>query len=512
MIHHLLNRLFQFKRSGFKRDSLDLEVTQKKCLAAIFKELKKTQHYNQMQHHLDLLKQPIRTYSDFSELIEAQIRTKNNILCTQLDRVEYTSGSTMNRKKILYSKSFLNELNEASTVWMADLYKRFPKIQSGRHYWTLSWNPDQETDDAQLFPWIQRIFIQQILLLNSKVKETPTFESSWFATLVLLVACRDLSLISIWSPTLLIRISKDIQLYASPIFKTLQKSQWQLHHSALNGWIQVPHFNNDVSHEDLAQFNFKKIWPKLNLISAWDASSSHSYYQELQDIFPNVNFQGKGLWATEGVITIPFEGKKVLSFKSHFYEFRCVSSGKVFPSWQLEKDQILEPIITASNGLTRYLIEDRIQVSDYYNSVPCFEFLGRNATSDLVGEKLTDLDFQNIQTELLDKFYIKRVLFFAVSASRPFYFGLIEPTKNENSVNRNELGEFIENVLLKNYNYKIARQLQQLEPIKVEAVHDLKNCIDIVANSNSAQGQFKVQSLHRINSQVFSQISFYFLR
>ncbi len=506
MIHDILNLVFNKKRLQFIADSHSLERTQKQRLESIFKTLKTVPHYTHLKSAQDILNLSITTYSDYEQLIEKQIATGQPILAKNVARYEYTSGSTKSQKKIPYTKTFLNEINEASSVWMSDLYHKYPGIKSGPHYWTLSWSPDQDTDDSELFPFIQRFFLQKVLVLNQKIKSTPTLESSWFATLVNLVACRKLALISIWSPTLLMRIKRDIQDLAPKIWQTLSEGRWVAYSGELIGLLPVPGFDGKIGLNDLVEFNVKAIWPKLTLISAWDSATSRFYYDELKSHFPDLNFQGKGLWATEGVITIPFNDQKVLAFKSHYYEFKCVNTGKLVASWQLEKDQIVEPILTSSNGLVRYLIEDRIQVSGFYNSVPCFEFLGRNGTSDFVGEKLTDMDFQRIQKEMLKKFPIKTVLFLAVSAEVPFYQCICQ-MNDSSQFHPTYIQFFIENILLTNFNYKVARDLHQLREVQISFTKDMTKCLDVLAASYAAQGQFKVLSLYRISAETLSLLN-----
>ena len=98
----------------------------------------------------------------------------------------------------------------------------------------------------------------------------------------------------------------------------------------------------------------------MGLISSWATSTSKFWADELIKLFPNATFIGKGLWATEGVITFPFEGKYPLAVTSHFYEFMDIDSKEIFPAWKLEKDQILKPLLTTGAGLFRYIMNDKI--------------------------------------------------------------------------------------------------------------------------------------------------------
>jgi hypothetical protein len=59
----------------------------------------------------------------------------------------------------------------------------------------------------------------------------------------------------------------------------------------------------------------------LALVSAWDTADAAPWAQQLKACFPQAAFEGKGLWATEGVVTIPIDGQYPLAYRSHVYEF-----------------------------------------------------------------------------------------------------------------------------------------------------------------------------------------------
>lgn len=56
-------------------------------------------------------------------------------------------------------------------------------------------------------------------------------------------------------------------------------------------------------------------------MSSWDTAGSKAWAEKLKEKLPSVQFEGKGLWATEGVVTIPYNDQYPLAYQSHFYEF-----------------------------------------------------------------------------------------------------------------------------------------------------------------------------------------------
>ncbi|MEK5768551.1 GH3 auxin-responsive promoter family protein, partial [Acinetobacter schindleri] len=94
--------------------------------------------------------------------------------------------------------------------------------------------------------------------------------------------------------------------------------------------------------------------------SSWDTAGSKAWAEKLKEKLANVQFEGKGLWATEGVVTIPYNDQYPLAYQSHFYEFEYLEGekqGQIVPSWQLKQGDVVSPLITSGNGLLRYCLD-----------------------------------------------------------------------------------------------------------------------------------------------------------
>jgi len=145
---------------------------------------------------------------------------------------------------------------------------------------------------------------------------------------------------------------------------------------------------------------FQQLWPNLTVISAWDTAAAAPWARQLQAQLPQAGFQGKGLWATEGVVTFPFQGRYPLAYLSHVYEFMDAQDGRVLPPWSLREGQDVIPLLTTGSGLARYQMSDVLRVEAPLGQVPCFTFLGRNDGVDLVGEKTSATTAQAVIDEL----------------------------------------------------------------------------------------------------------------
>ena len=109
----------------------------------------------------------------------------------------------------------------------------------------------------------------------------------------------------------------------------------------------------------LAARDFRGVWPRLKLISCWDAAFAAADAEKVRAAFPGVEVEGKGLMATEGVVTVPWFGKRVAAVTSHSLSFERVDEtsgepieGTAVGVERLEKGKRYGVVLTTGNGFT----------------------------------------------------------------------------------------------------------------------------------------------------------------
>ncbi|MCK7481133.1 MAG: GH3 auxin-responsive promoter family protein [Candidatus Moduliflexus flocculans] len=175
-------------------------------------------------------------------------------------------------------------------------------------------------------------------------------------TLASLAAAHDLEMISVWSPTFLLRLLDDLP-------------------------------------------DPGEIWPRLKLVSCWTAGASRGPAAELRARLPHAHLQPKGLMSTECVVTVPDACDRPVLNPQGFFEFE--RHGQVLLSDELEPGATYEVIATTASGLYRYRTGDLVRCAGHSDAeVPVLEFLGRTGVvSDLVGEKLVEVFVQEALAE-----------------------------------------------------------------------------------------------------------------
>ena len=370
---------------------------------------------------------PVVRYDDLLESIGRMERGEPNVLVAEsLVGFEQTGGSTAGPKLIPYTDGLLDAFRRALLPWLDDLANAYPSISRGRAYWSISpagrrrktegGSPIGFSSDAAYFGEGLAPLVLETLAVPPEVAALEDLARWREETCRCLDACEDLVLISVWSPTFLFEFLDKAQLDAKP----------------------------------------------LAVLSCWDQASSRPYADVLRRRLPDVRLQGKGLLATEGVVTIPLEGlpMPVLAIDSGYFEFRD-EAGRCFEGTDVVVGSEYETLMTTEGGLYRYAIGDRVRVCGFSGEAPLLEFLGRSESSvDLCGEKLTEAFVLSALAPLKLGFS----LLAPVSGPGPGYALYVDAAEvsRENSL---RIAHAADRSLEQNPQYAQARRLGQLAPL-----------------------------------------------
>jgi hypothetical protein len=377
---------------------------------------------------------PVVGYEDLAPWIE-QIRfgRARVLTCEPVLMMEKTSGSSASAKYIPYTASLLREFQRGVGAWMFDLFSHRTALLGGSQYWSLSpcartkevtpgGLPVGFTDDAEYLGKLPRQMLRLALAVPAGVCATPDMDACRRSTLDYLMRCRDLRFVSVWSPSFLTLLMNRLPKGTGPC-------DW---------------------------------WPDLRMISCWASAAAGRFLPEIRDLFPGVEIQGKGLMATEGIVSFPEVGRPAPSpaITSHFLEF-LGEDGKPRLVDEVNVGARYSVVITTGGGLARYALGDMVDVI----APGAIEFVGRgDHVSDLCGEKLSEA-------------FVARVLE-QTGAGAPRGFALLTPewanpphyllfVESEESV---LFAREVEKRLRTSVHYDYCRRLGQLGPVEAVQV------------------------------------------
>jgi GH3 auxin-responsive promoter len=476
----LANRLWKASSvSSYRRFRASLGNTQKvqqTCLGRLLQANSDSLYGRQWDFHTltsvaDFqARLPLTTYEDYLPYVEKIATGEQNVLTR--DEVQLfvpSSGSSSARKLIPYTAALKGEFQAAIGPWMVALHNRFPELAAGRAYWSISPPNGQAQWEGKLRVGFEHdsAYLGRLgQCLHSWASVAPRelprqAELRQFRneTLACMLTAADLSLISVWSPSYL-RLLLDWYLANTDEVRDVM----------LNIYPKVSsHRLRQLDNAMKESAPFESIWPDLKVISCWADAGSRLEAERLQQYFPNTAIHKKGLLATEGVVSIPFEEScdPVLAVRSHFYEF-LAENGDCLLAHQLERGRSYSVVLTTGGGLYRYRLEDQVLVTGFVGRAPTLIFEGKSeCVADLYGEKLNARHVFRILAEVLNGTKYK----FAMLApdSRKDGCSYTMYLESDDSL-PDDLPEQLDSKLRDNPQYECCVSLGQLSPARVYRV------------------------------------------
>ena len=464
----------------------------------------KTTSYLSNHSPLSTFHLPLTTYEDYIPYIERIANGERKILTSEpVQLFELSSGSTSASKMIPYTPTLKREFGYALSSWITDLYTHHPDLITGPAYWSISPLTEGrrytsagipigfEEDSEYLGPL--GVLIESALAVPNLVKHIHDVSAFRYVTLLFLLRCADLRLISVWNPTFLTLLLQPLPEWWDSLLQDVE-----------NGTITPPiQIDNSLSKSlarklkpnpqrarllsKLKPDDYKSIWPQLKLISCWADGASSTYARSLQEKFPNILIQPKGLLATEAFVSFPMTERDgaVLAVTSHYFEF-LAESGDAFLAHELEKGKTYSVVVTTGGGLYRYQLNDIVEVTDFYNQIPCFRFVGKaDKVSDYFGEKLSEQFVANVLENLFAKHNLSPLFFMlAPDETGAFHYTLYLELGDASAMPKH-LSAALDAALRENFHYDYCRRLGQLNEAQTVLV---KNGTEVYIHACQMRG------------------------
>lgn len=451
-----------------------------------FAEIKSTSQYQKNV--------PLTTYDDYTQYILRIGDGEPSVLTSEPVRMfELSSGSTAASKLIPYTSTLQAEFQRGIAPWIYNLYTNIPELQHGTAYWSVTPLVDGkrftpagipigfESDSAYLGLFGQWL-VNSVMAVPNAVKNISDIDTFRYVTLLCLLRQPDLRLISVWNPTFLTLLLDPLVDWWDELFDDIAHGT----SSKQDGNIRfIPDPKLARALRALSPSEPESLWRNLQLISCWTDGASAAYARQLEEKFPHVCLQGKGLLATEAFVSVPIVGVEgsVLSVNSHFFEF-VDDAGDVRLAHQIQKGKTYSAVISTGGGFYRYQLHDVVEVTGHWGGTPCIRFVGKeDHVSDWFGEKLEE----RFVAGVLSNVFMKRGIFpsFAMLAPDDVNgFQYVLYLEHDHVVD--ELSGDIDAALRANFHYDYCRKLGQLEAIEIVYV---KNGSETYLKACQARGQ-----------------------
>jgi len=483
---------------AFRRAVRHVRETQESILFRIIQANRATEFgrrhgFDSIRSIEDFQRLPLTDYTDYESDIGAIAEGKGSVLTHDpVEVLQPTGGSTSGSKLIPYTAMLRREFRAAIDPWIAGLVLTHPRLLWGRHYWSISPNSPSVpsasravrigfADDAEYLGLVQQHMVRRLFAVPSEMRGVADPESFRYLTLLFLLRERNLRLISVWHPSFLTLLLDAIPAHIGSFVDDLRAGSIRASLSLdppLRQKLAREHAADPERADELAAMDVAcpdaaaRIWPDLRVVSCWSDGWSRGAAEVLRTRVPHAKIQGKGLLATEGVVSFPVgEGdRRVCAIRSHFLEFMEPDSGAVRHAWDVEASKTYRVILTTGGGLYRYRLHDLVRVTGFLAEAPCVEFVSKdNDVSDLVGEKL---DSAHVAESIRRTETSCGVRFdFSMLAPQPSGAGggyvLYVKVATDRAVDGERIASGLDAELSRNYHYRHARRIGQLARLRV---------------------------------------------
>jgi hypothetical protein len=466
---------------------------------------------------------PLVSYEDLAPWLRRMTDGEPDVLTSKpVLMFEKTSGSSDFAKYIPYTASLRNEFRNAIGAWMCDLYWHHPKLITGNAYWSLTplargkeytrgGLPVGFESDAEYFGNGQRKLLNTLMAVPNETARISELTECLYVTLRFLLQSPSLAFVSVWSPTFLTILLDQLRLHGDRLCCDLRDGDLRPPNPI--SWSELEPLKKRLRADPARAELLRKIlrrtgpnaahelWPNLRMISCWADASSRLAVPAIQESFPEKPIQGKGLLATEGVVSIPICSAQgsVAAVTSHFLEF--LENGSTTPRLlhELEVGSEYSVLLTTSGGLWRYRLGDRVRVTGFLKQTPVLEFVGREGNvSDVCGEKLSAVFVDSVLLELESEractpgFAMLAPSFGVTPRYVLFFHGRIETGR---------FAELLDAKLRRNPHYDYCRKLGQLSPAAIFQITEgageayMRRCSAL----GQRAGSVKETPLHRLS-------------
>lgn len=451
---------------------------------------------------------PARDFAELGDWVRRAGDGQPNVLTAAPVRfVEPSGGTSGLQKEVPYTQPLLAEFSAATMPWIGDMLRERPALRGGQAYWAVS-PPARRRErtaggvpvgmehDSDYFPPFVRALLDGLLGVPRAVSRIPDLAACRRVTLRALLAMPGLAMISVWSPSFLTLLAGALDEAWDELLREMATGRLS---ADLDPSLRAELERSLPARPELAMRmrrrfgrrapeDLGQVWPRLALISCWADGHAARALDAMRRRFPRVEVQGKGLLATEGVVSIPLfrADAPVAAVTSHYLEFLPDGDADAaLGVHQLEPGATYEVVLTTGGGLYRYRLKDRVRVEGMLERTPTLRFVGRaDRASDLAGEKLTpELVEQVLASAAAETGIHPPFALLAPAWGDPPRYRLYAEASPDDA---RALAAAVERILLGAHHYGLCRALGQLNSIEPVAVTDGERVYERVC---TARGQ-----------------------
>ena len=363
---------------------------------------------------------PPQDYEDLRPFIERHKNGEENILFPGKPMMyATTSGTTKEPKWIPITPAYYqNVFSKMSKLWLYTFIMHRPKTFWGKCVSIVGKSIEGYAPDGTVCGSVSGVtqrdcpeFIKGLYSAPSEVFAIKDYTARYYSLMRTGIE-QNVSLLITANPSTIIELQKNVDAYLDDYIDDIE-------HGTLSSKMNIEPENRAALEarykpnpkraaelktlkEKYGRILPKHYWPNLQLVTTWHCGNTSVYRDKYKDFFPEQTLdQEFGYFASECRAGLVMNGgdDTVLFPHNHYFEFVEAESvesesPKFLQLHELQKGQRYIPYITTYGGLYRYNMNDLVECSGAYGTIPTIRFIQKiNGIVSMTGEKLSERQF-----------------------------------------------------------------------------------------------------------------------
>lgn len=463
-VNFLMNIAGGIQVKKLNKAAKDCEKAQEATLRAILEYAKDTE-YGKAHNYEQILKatsakelqelweknQPAIQYEDIRPLVERHKNGEENILFPGKPMMyATTSGTTKEPKWIpITNEYYQNIYSKMSKVWLWSFIHHRPKVFGGMCTSIVGKSVEGAAPDGTVYGSVSGVtrrdcpdFVHNLYNEPDEMYSIADYKARYYCIMRTGIE-NDTTLLVTANPSTIVEMQNNVNEFFDDYVKDIENGTLNENlklEPEIRKVLEARYTPNPTRAAQLRALKEKygtvlpkHYWPNMQVLTTWKCGNTKVYLEKFKDSFPeNMLHQEFGYFASECRAGLVMNGKSdtVLFPHMHYFEFVKEEdidnpNKKFYRLCELEKGKRYSIFITTFAGLYRYDMNDLIEVTDFYGTIPTIQLVQKiNGIITMTGEKLHERQFIEAvhAAEESEKTHLKFFVGFAEVESSTYHF------------------------------------------------------------------------------------------
>ena len=382
---------------------------------------------------------PPQDYEDLRPFIERHKNGEANVLFPGKPMMYATTSGTTNAPKWIpiTNEYYSNVYSKMTHLWLYSFMMHRPKVFEGKCLSIVGKDIEGTAPDGTVYGSVSGVtrrdcpeFMKSLYAESADVFSIADYKARYY-TLMRTGIENDIYLLVTANPSTLIEMQNNVNEFFDDYVKDIENG-------TLNEKVNIPedirkalapcYKPNPKRAAELRALKAKygtllpkHYWPNMQVLTTWKCGNTRIYMEKSKDSFPpQMLHQEFGYFASECRAGLVMNGKDDTVLFPHMHYFEFVKQEELdnpnprfYQLTELEKGKRYCVYVTTYAGLYRYNMNDLIEVTGLYDTIPTIQFIQKiNGIVSMTGEKVHERQFMEAveeaekETGIKTQFYV----------------------------------------------------------------------------------------------------------